>query len=523
MDEIRAPSATQRPTWALIVMLMVLAVALRSIQLSAGASLWFDELALALNIQDKSLGELATEPLDRKQVAPVGFLLLEKAVTEVLGVDEMALRIVPFACGLAALFLFAAVASRFVGGAALAYGLALFAISPTLVYMSGTVKQYSGDVMATLLLVWLTLRHLERPSQPARALGAGLVGALAVFLSGPAIPTAAGLGLLLLVLRRSRPEGPSLASTLALVLPWMLSVALASFLTLRLAEPATQQFMREFWSEGFPPSGLDVVPWFFRQLYGVVAYFLIFIVPSGPLAVVVLVPMVLALAGLIHLSRRHGPTTILVMLPTLVAIGCALADLLPLRTRVSLYAGWPILLAAMAGLEALRTSRARTLRVAAISLAALSAGLPALAVLGDSPPPYATEPMRPVLEELVPQIAKGDAVYVHHGARHALDFYGERVGLEGWTQGANHREDPRALLSEIDEFRGRARVWFVYSHVLPKYRELELVQGYCETIGTVAEVVQDPTGQGEAGAWLIDLSDPARLSRATVDEYPIEP
>lgn len=57
----------------------------------------------------------------------------------------------------------------------------------------------------------------------------------------------------------------------------------------------------------------------------------------------------------------------------------------------------------------------------------------------------------------------GDAIYVFHGARHAMHFYGSANGLkeDEWTEGGIHYGDTRAYLREVDSFRGEPRFWFV--------------------------------------------------------------
>ena len=519
-------SSPGRRAWlsiAAIGAVLALGVVLRTVQFTAGASLWFDELALALNIQERGFLELATEPLDRLQVAPVGFLLSIKAVTYAVGSGELALRIVPFLCALAAVFLFWRISTRFVAGPGLLYGLLFFCVSPSLVALAGMTKPYSCDVAVTLLLVWLGMRSCERAPVLGRSLAAGAVGAFGILLSNPAVPTAALIGGLLVARALRERQRVRLGPMAAMLVPWGLAALVGAVLAVQLLDPATETYMKDFWSEGFPPSGLAAVPWLLRQLFGVVAHLLIFIVPSGgPLAALVILPMLIALVGGPSLFKRNSWAAALVLAPLVVAVVCAAFDLMPLRTRVSLSASWPILLCAMAGIERAARSGLRTVRVVALALAVLSAGLPAAAVLFDSPPPYRAESMRPVLEQVQARRQGQDELYVYYGARYAIEFYGPRTGIEAWIQGGEHRGDPRAYLHELDGLRGRARAWFVFTHALPRYGEIELIRRYLEIIGTIVDEVPDPfglTGERAAGAWLVDLSDPDRLSAVTADSF----
>lgn len=60
--------------WALLA----LGVVLRTVEYGALGSLWLDELFITLNVTTRDWDELLA-PLDRRQVAPIGFLAITKA------------------------------------------------------------------------------------------------------------------------------------------------------------------------------------------------------------------------------------------------------------------------------------------------------------------------------------------------------------------------------------------------------------------------------------------------------------
>ena len=88
---------------ALVGLLLLIGVALRCRAYFAGTSLWLDEMLLSRNILELPLGALLTEPLQLDQVAPRGFLLVEKLSVLAFGPTELALRLFPFLCGIASL------------------------------------------------------------------------------------------------------------------------------------------------------------------------------------------------------------------------------------------------------------------------------------------------------------------------------------------------------------------------------------------------------------------------------------
>ena len=81
-----------------LVLLIALGIALRAWAYFSNVSLWLDELLISRNILGLPLSHLLTKPLLLDQVAPRGFLLLEKLAVDTLGRNELALRSFPIRC-----------------------------------------------------------------------------------------------------------------------------------------------------------------------------------------------------------------------------------------------------------------------------------------------------------------------------------------------------------------------------------------------------------------------------------------
>ncbi|MBD3162131.1 MAG: hypothetical protein GF328_08495, partial [Candidatus Latescibacteria bacterium] len=72
-------------------------IALRAIALLQDRALWVDEACLALNVVGRSFGGFL-DRLSWDQVAPVGFLAVEKLLVMLIGPEEIAFRLFPFLC-----------------------------------------------------------------------------------------------------------------------------------------------------------------------------------------------------------------------------------------------------------------------------------------------------------------------------------------------------------------------------------------------------------------------------------------
>jgi len=508
----------------------LLAMGLRTIQYAANPSMWYDELAVARNVSDRTLSELISEPLEHLQVAPVGFLVATKISTSLFGVNEFALRLMPWAFGMMTPVFFWLIARRFLTGAVLIAGLLLIAVSPALSWYAGNVKQYSSDITVSMMLVWLALRFRERSGDTKWALFAGLAGGLLITCSQPAVVTAFVLCAFLAVEAYLQRPKSQLLAFVCLAVGWGLGAILTTVFALKTIDPKTMEHMKDFWAGGFPPtdSAVACLKWYPLQIAKTFGEFLFFIASEmPPLKQIAVALSVLAIPGCVYRLRQDRWRTALIIAPLIGALVMATLHVLPFRHRVGLHACWPILIFALASFSGFRFRYPRVARFLVPAALVALVGLPAATLLAIGRPPYrGHQEMRPLLKVFAAHRRPGDAIYIFHGARHAMYFYGPRFGIEPdeWTEGGIHYGDNRSYLHEIDAFRGESRVWFIYTQML-NYKAPKDVVAYLEEIGVQLEQLDGPfnsEGQGEAAAYLFDLSDPERLQRATADGFPLE-
>jgi hypothetical protein len=507
-----------------VIVLLALGIGLRSTQYFSQVDMWHDELALARNVEDRGLVELVNRPLDHRQVAPVGTIVLLEVSSTLLGVSELGLRFAPWILGIASLLLFWRVSTRFAEGAPLLAALAVFAVSPALVWYGSSLKPYGGDVAVSLFLVWLSLRFLERSDVLARGVIAGAFGGLALLLSFPAVPTAGILAMWIAAAWWRRSPRPPVAPVASLGVGWMLGAAFAAWVALRLVDPATDQFMREFWADDFPPTSrpLAALTWGLARLYGAFSHSLVFFPPRDPvLQSIVAVPAVLAVAGLVLVLRRPIVPSMLLLAPPLAGLAAAFLHILPFDQRVGLHATWPLLVLAALGLTRFHRILPGRWRLATHILSTVMAlPLVAIILLAARPPYAATDGVRPrtVLTTLAQRRRPADPVYVYTQGRHDMAFYGKRAGIQDWVQGERHFDDPRGYLREVDVLRGEPRAWFFWVRL--DGDEPDLIRSYLGTIGRELErIPAEPLLA--TGAVLYDLSDTERASRISAESFPL--
>ena len=231
-----------------ILFLVGLGISLRLRQYLFNRSLWFDEASLSLNVVDRNVTTLLTEPLAYIQTAPPGFLVAARSMVVALGPSDWVLRLVPFIAGVSVVLLSVVVARReltstvgrwtFVG---------LVSLSPVLIYYSSEFKQYSSDALAALAIF---VAFSSRSSPYGTLLLAG-TGFVALACSLPAIFVAGPAGFLLMyeAVRSRRYK-----QLLFVGLTWLAGAALHGAY---ISQAGTHhEFMMAWWREhdGFPHS-----------------------------------------------------------------------------------------------------------------------------------------------------------------------------------------------------------------------------------------------------------------------------
>lgn len=239
-------------TTRLVTLFIWVGVIARVIRYYLCFPLWDDESFLCVNLISRSYAQLL-QPLDYHQVAPVLFLWMERTCVLLGGFSEYSLRLVPFVCSIASLFLFRQVAVRLLSGPALVCAVAIFAVSYPGIRYAAEAKPYCTDMFVGLMLLsvvvqWHSCRNVRW------LIGLAVLMPVALGISYPAVFAAGGLSLVCgtILWRRNGSRREWLAWS-----GWNLSLV-ASFvcwfrLVGRIQSSAEGEFMGDFWKQNFPP------------------------------------------------------------------------------------------------------------------------------------------------------------------------------------------------------------------------------------------------------------------------------
>lgn len=433
LSQLRLPRVTEvyQSRWFLTAVGGV-GVLLRVAWYAQRRPLWLDEALIARPIIRAPLGMLVSTPLGDGQVAPIGFLALERMAVAAFGPGELALRLVPLVAAVTSVCLFLGVARRTLRAPAVPLAMALFAANRALVAYAAEAKQYSTDVAVALAvwLVWLVVRERGTPWRGAAAVAG--IGAVAVWLSQPAILVLGGLWGAALVLG----EGVERRRMTAAAALWGSSGAAAAWVAWQRVPPSDLAYLKRFWSDGFPGGFGWPTTAAARALDHLMR------VPPGA------VWLALVLVGL-WVAVREGRRALLFGVgPVIAAYVAAGAGAYPFADRLVLFLV-PVALLLIAEIRA----------PALVALVAVGVVAPQLV---ESLLPVRHEDLRTIARAVAARRTAGDAVYVYYGAVPAFQYYAAETGVP-FDAGECHRGDVAGYWDEVDRDAGRP-LWLVVGH-----------------------------------------------------------
>jgi len=416
-------------------------------------SLWIDEASLALNIINKPYKDLLL-PLDYKQVAPIGFLLVEKLFVNIFGANEYALRLFPLLSIIASVFLYAKLSRELIVGRLLALtALAMFAINIRSIYYASEIKQYSTEVFMCIAIL-LSILNLS-PDNKKSIIVAAIVGLISIWFSSAAVIVLFVSGIYLIF------RHVFLDRKFHVLLPifcWTVSFAVY-YIGFIHHHPHTE-YMQSFWASSFFPLGGNIEAIYDFVHHAVLAIYAFhlrmghaWIVPAG-----------ITILGVIFLviERRHKELYFLLM-PISVHLVLSSLRLYPFADRLVLYLMPLTILLYVWGLHYLWkiiNKKVISVPVGVIILIAMLAFIPRLFDY-----PLERQEMRKSIKLIADNIEDNENVYVFGSGIRAFQFYQEKDALlasYNISMAARYYLDVEGSARAIEELKGNT--WLIFSY-----------------------------------------------------------
>lgn len=488
-----------RDKWAklsnyLSLCFIFLGILVRTVQYFSNRSLWGDEVDLALNIINRSYGELS-QVLDHNQAAPLGFLWLEKLATQIWGNSEYALRLIPFIASILSLGLFYRLVRQSSSIVAAPIAIALFACGRYTLYFATELKPYSSDVAIALMLFWLLLKAQHKMLSAKEMLGFAGWGSLAIWLSYPSIFILAGLSGWSLLTAHKRSLRQMIINRLGIYLTWLASFGLFYWLTI--ANTLQNEDLSSSWASRYPDSFGDIL-WFFDALGR------FFYHPMGFRGIADGIGIFAFIVGCIVCYRGQRTVFLALIAPFVVTMIAAYLHKYPFRDRLILFLaplGMIIVAEGIAFLLAKLTEIKLANKLAKSSQISWLCGLLGVICFYALTlttiyrasnlliHPERKQEVKPVLEYVAEQSQPGDKVYIYEPGIRAFNYYLKLKSYDNldYTYGKInfvHKkktlpDKQRELAVDLQPLQGYP-VWFILR--ADQAEELEIVQ-YLDQVG----------------------------------------
>jgi hypothetical protein len=441
-------------TFYLPIFLIFLGILLRVALYWHNRSFWLDEVALAFNIGNRNWTELFL-PLDYlreyPQGAPVGFLLVQKIMATIFGVSEKSLRLFPLFCGILSIFLFNIFVRKIMKANAALIALALFSINKYLIYYSAENKQYSLDVLATIFLI-LFIITLRKPTLSfQKALFFGVVGAILVWFSHPAIFVLTGISFSLLIIDWNEHNYQEIKNVIYLSILIGLSFIGLYFVSLR--QLANNQWLLNFWESKFlpfPPRSFRDAQWIYLWIFNVVK-------TPGGLSLAGFGAYLLLIGCYIFYKERKEIFWLLTT-PFLFTLIASAFHKYPFFHRLCLFLTPIILIFIAQGTGRLLQIYQHNYKTYGIILLCLLFLNPTISAIITfiKPPPMG---IKAALEYIIKKKAEGDIIFIVGNIRFEFYFYQKIYGFDKVE--CRYVERINNIIDVIKDFPKNQRIWIL--------------------------------------------------------------
>jgi hypothetical protein len=488
-------------------------IIVRLAQYLTNRSLWADEAVLALNIINRNYQQL-TETLDYEQAAPIGFLWVEKFIVQLLGNNEYVLRLFPLIAGIISLFLFWQLAKKILPLLAVNITLTLFVCSPSLIYYSSEVKQYSSDVATVLLLSLILFPFIETNKfSRKQVIIFSLLGAIAIWFCHPAIFILAGIGISHLLINlyynyyHVEKIKLDIKNLIIIASSWGISFIL--FYLLSLQNLTNNETLNTSWQmkDTFPSSPIDII-WMFDALGKFFYNPLSFKKGMDGVAIAFF------LIGGISLYRRNKKFFLYLISPFAMTIFASYLQKYPFGGRLVLflipyallfigegfYFLWQFFNNLLNNLLNNKTDfylqfyKNHGTKITGIILGLIILYQPVIKSIKLFFQPELVSEIKPVISYIKQHQQPGDLIYVFQRGIYQFSYYASRYGyqpqdyingvedLDQYDGKKVSDQEKQRYMADLNQLKGNQRVWILFAHaVIPD--EIKFYNAYLNQLG----------------------------------------
>jgi len=453
--------------------LMLIGILIRIYHYLVNRSLWLDEAMLSNNIINRDFSKLI-EVLDNRQIAPIGFLLLQKISTLIFGVNEFALRLFPLLCGIFSIVLFYLLLKRIVGEKIVLLGLVFFVFGRYLLYYSHEAKQYNIDLIIYIASFYFFYFKKLTNYSYIKLIGIGLLGGTFVWFSHLSAIFLISIGVFLVLRELLNKDIIQVKKVLIPATIWAISICLNYFFFIQNHSNEAIQ-IKAFSSIGyFPPIPFrfEDLSWFYTITVHLIQY------PLGTSSGIFI--FIIMICGFFYIIKTKRYQILVLGIPVLIHLVLSFLKLYPFYGRFILYSTVFIIILTIMGFNMLVKWKPRIGYLISIVSIVAFMGLPIKKCLN----PFYFEEISPSIEYIENNREENDAIYVYCGAIPAFEFYQNMFNLNGKIiKGKVYGLDHKKYDLEVESLKelNTPRIWILFSHYKKDGRDYFLEQ--CGKIG----------------------------------------
>lgn len=468
-----------------IIIFLTLGVGIRLFHFFYNRSLWMDEVYLSTSIVKMNLGDLIRKPLYYQQKAPIGFLISVKLITNTFGNKEIFLRLIPLVSGILSMFLFVPISKYFFKGLTSVLAICILCLSPAIIYHSVEIKQYSTELLGTVLSLFLYIKFKNKDDIKNLFIW-GLCGAIILWFSYSSIFILAGIGIGLTIGHTYTSTWKALLARLIPFSIWIISF-IVNYLLFTHKHAESEWIVYWFRAYNnfmpFPPKSFADLKWFALNIYRMMDYPLGLLwnfnnIKSNQLLSVILkepfLPIILlGLGTYLSIKKRRNYSAIFIVSVFLTFLASGL-ELYPLTERFWVFLS-PIFIIFIAEGFSFALSKLKQRNLKYLLFLILIAG-PLIQSISTIIYPetfylHKKSFERETLSYVNKNFKTGDAVYVYWNNLPGYKLYKEIYNLkykaiEGTDKrlnSKNYTEYYKHLEPDFKKFSKNKRVWLIFN------------------------------------------------------------
>lgn len=309
----------------LLGLIVLLGFLLRLKGLLGNSDLWHDECALAWNVKYRNFGDYFGI-LRFMQMAPPFFMIMVKIITNVFGISNISLRILPFFAGVASIIAFYFLAEKTLKSKTIAlWAVFLFVINQRLIGYSFEFKQYNFDVFFAIICLLFFINLDWEKLKAKKAVLYGVLLSIVPWLSFTSAFIIAG-GIINILFNVVKNKAKNLLFPLsAFLFPLVISCLI--YLKIYLVNNYTGTHMVNYWHDSF--LNLDPV-FFFSILVSNLRYFFFSMQ-------YILLAIILLIAGINIFYKEKSQFIRIFSISFALLVILSLLHIYPFRTRLILF------------------------------------------------------------------------------------------------------------------------------------------------------------------------------------------